>query len=82
MRFVTLPAAMMFALAAPSATFVAQGRGNGQIRKTSASTTAAAFLTDLDHDRDLAGNTDNGLSEKSKARGVSCRVASHRCNSF
>ena len=45
MRLVTVLAAMIFALAVPSATLVAQGRGNGQVKKTSVSTPKAKTTT-------------------------------------
>jgi len=45
MRAVTVLAAMMFALAIPSATLVAQGRGTGQVKKTSVSTPKAKSST-------------------------------------
>ena len=45
MRLVTVLAAMIFALAVPSATLVAQGRGNGQVKKTSVSTPKAKSTT-------------------------------------
>jgi len=45
MRFVTVLAALIFALALPSSTLVAQGRGNGQVKKTSVSTPKAKSST-------------------------------------
>ena len=45
MRFTALPAAMVFTIAAQSATLVTQGRGNEQIKTTSVSTTASPLPT-------------------------------------
>ncbi len=45
MRFVTVATAMIFALTVQSATLVAQGRGNGQVKKTSVSTPKAKSST-------------------------------------
>lgn len=45
MKFVTVATAMIFALAVPSATLVAQGRGNGQVKKTSVSNPKAKTST-------------------------------------
>jgi hypothetical protein len=61
MRFVTVATAMIFALAVQSATLVAQGRGNGQVKKTSVSTPKAKPSTQTP--KHAAGKADTRASK-------------------